>query len=160
MHPCPGALERAALHPVHSIRGDAGAQNADHRKVETVTVTASRNTRAYQPPSKSEGIAAEDAAARINAVNTEDMLKYLPNILVRKRHIGDTQDPVTTRTSGVGSSARSLIYADGILLSSLIANSNTTGSPHWGLVAPEEVARIDVLYGPFAAQFPAIPSAR
>ncbi len=134
----------------------ANGQNSDEhpRKVETVTVTASRNARAYQPPAKSESITAADAAVRINAANTEDMLKYLPNILVRKRHIGDTQDPVTTRTSGVGSSARSLIYADGILLSSLIANNNTTGSPHWGLVAPEEVDRIDVLYGPFAAQYP------
>ncbi|MEI9927376.1 MAG: hypothetical protein WDN44_06270 [Sphingomonas sp.] len=68
--------------------------------------------------------------------------------------IGDTQAPLATRTAGLGASARSLIYADGALLSSLIGNNNTIASPRWGLVAPEEVARIDVHYGPFSAAYP------
>ncbi len=67
--------------------------------------------------------------------------------------IGDTQAPLTTRTSGVGSSARSLIYADGVLLSALIGNNNSTASPRWGMVAPEEIERIEVLYGPFSAAY-------
>ncbi|MEJ0066057.1 MAG: hypothetical protein WDM85_12080 [Caulobacteraceae bacterium] len=29
----------------------------------------------------------------INAVNAEDALKYLPDVLIRKRHIGDTPGP-------------------------------------------------------------------
>ncbi|MFY0010842.1 hypothetical protein ABTP68_19580, partial [Acinetobacter baumannii] len=67
----------------------------------------------------------------VNAVNVEDALKYLPSLVVRKRHIGDTQAPLATRTSGVAASARSLIFADGALLSSLIGNNNTTASPQW-----------------------------
>ncbi|HUO89037.1 MAG TPA: TonB-dependent receptor [Rhizomicrobium sp.] len=127
-----------------------------HGYPETVVVTAERTPAdvRYQPPSKTETVTADEAAVRINAVNTEDLLRYLPDILVRKRHYGDTQDPITTRTSGVGASARSLIYADGILLSTLIGNNNGTASPHWGLVAPEEINQIDVLYGPFAAAYP------
>ena len=35
-------------------------------------------------------------AASVNVINTEDALKYLPNIFVRKRHVGDTQAPITT----------------------------------------------------------------
>jgi len=73
---------------------------------------------------------------------------------VRKRHVGDTQAPITTRTSGVGASARSLIYADGVLLSALIGNNNSNASPKWGMVAPDTIATIDVLYGPFSAAFP------
>jgi iron complex outermembrane receptor protein len=86
-------------------------------------------------------------------VNVEDTLKYLPSLVVRKRHIGDTQAPLATRTSELGSSARSLIFADGALLSSLIGNNNTLASPRWSLVSPQEIARIDVLYGPFSAAY-------
>jgi iron complex outermembrane receptor protein len=105
-------------------------------------------------PATTESITIDRAMETVNVVNTEDALKYLPNILIRKRHIGDTQAPMTTRTSGVGSSARSLIYADGVLLSALIGNNNSFASPRWGMVAPDEIERIDVMYGPFSAQYP------
>ena len=98
----------------------------------------------------SAGLDAARIDETVNAVNVEDMLRYLPSLLVRKRHIGDTQAPLATRTSGVGASARSLIYADGILLSALIGNNNSSASPRWGMVSPGEIARIDVLYGPFS----------
>ena len=97
---------------------------------------------------------AEDIATTVNAMNVEDTIKYLPSLIVRKRHIGDTQAPLATRTSGLGASARSLIYADGALLSALIGNNNTSASPRWSLVSPQEIARIDVLYGPFSAAYP------
>jgi iron complex outermembrane receptor protein len=100
-----------------------------------------------------ESVTADDIARTTNAVTPEDSLRYLPNLLVRQRHAGDTQSPVSSRTSGIGASARSLIYADGILLSSLIGNNNTSASPKWGLVAPEAVERVDVMYGPFAAAY-------
>jgi iron complex outermembrane receptor protein len=105
-------------------------------------------------PTTVESVTFDELTSSVNLTNTEDALKYLPSILVRKRHIGDTQAPIATRTSGVGSSARSLIYADGVLLSALIGNNNSFASPRWGMVAPEEISRIDVLYGPFAAQYP------
>ncbi|HMI95256.1 MAG TPA: TonB-dependent receptor, partial [Micropepsaceae bacterium] len=107
-----------------------------------------------QLPTTVESVTFDELTRSVNVTNTEDALKYLPNILVRKRHVGDTQAPVTTRTSGVGSSARSLIYADGVLLSALIGNNNSFASPRWGMVAPNEIERIDVLYGPFAAEYP------
>src|SRR5262249_915749 len=50
-----------------------------------------------------------------------------------------------------GASARSLIYADGVLVSALIGNNNSYGSPKWGIVQPDAIAKIDVLYGPFSA---------
>jgi iron complex outermembrane receptor protein len=96
----------------------------------------------------------ERLAETTTVINAEDSLRYLPSLLVRKRHIGDTQAPLATRTSGVGASARSLIYADGVLLSALIGNNNSTASPRWGMVSPDEIERVDVLYGPFAAAYP------
>ncbi len=136
------------------ISGVAQAGEVDTAAPEVV-VTGERLVPDAKPsPAPRTTIDAVKIAETINAVNVEDALRYAPDILVRKRHIGDTQDPITTRTSGVGSSARSLIYADGVLLSALIGNNNSNASPRWGLVAPEEVARIDVLYGPFAAAYP------
>src|SRR5262249_41995868 len=72
----------------------------------------------------------------------------------RERHIGDTQSPITSRTSGVGASARTLLYVDGVLVSALIGNNNTSASPKWGLINADAIARVDVLNGPFSAAFP------
>lgn len=121
---------------------------------ENILVTGTKSVAEQNlPPTTAASVTATDLQDQVNAVTTEDSLKYLPNIFVRRRHIGDTQAPISTRTSGVGSSARSLIYADGVLLSALIANNNSIGSPRWGMVSPQEIARIDVLYGPFAAAY-------
>lgn len=89
----------------------------------------------------------------VNVLDSEDALKYLPSIFLRKRNNGDTQATVATRVWGTSSSARSLVFADGIPLTALVANNNTIGGPRWGLVAPEEIARIDVMYGPFSAAY-------
>ena len=89
----------------------------------------------------------------VNLVDTEDAVKYLPSIFLRKRNNGDTQAVMATRTWGVSSSARSLIYADGVPLSALIANNNNIGGPRWGLVAPAEIESIDVMYGPYSAAY-------
>lgn len=104
-------------------------------------------------PTTTEGVTAEALGKAVNVLTPEDTLRYVPNVLIRQRHIGDTQSPITTRTSGVGGSARSLIFVDGILVSALIGNNNTSASPKWGLITPDAVARVDVLYGPFSAAY-------
>ena len=89
----------------------------------------------------------------INATDAEDALKYFPSLLVRKRYIGDYDHAVlATRASGTGNSARSLVYADGVLLSNLLGNG-ASFTPRWALVTPEEIERVDVLYGPFSAAY-------
>src|SRR3954464_11246777 len=118
---------------------------------EYVIVTANRVS--GDPAAPDTVVTASKAQEQINAVNTEDMLKYAPSLVVRKRHYGDTQDPVATRTSGVGASARNLIFVDGVMISSPIGNNNSAASPHFGVAAPQDVARIDVLYGPFSARY-------
>jgi iron complex outermembrane receptor protein len=49
------------------------------------------------------------------------------------------------------------VYADGILLSNYLGNGIANGTnfaPRWGLVTPEEIERVDVMYGPFSAAYP------
>ena len=109
---------------------------------------------AHKTPNTVATVTAEQLRETVNLRNAEDSLRYLPSLFVRKRHIGDTQAPLATRTSGVGASARSLVYADGVLLSALIGNNNSFASPRWGMVSPEEISQVDVLYGPFSAAYP------
>lgn len=119
---------------------------------EYVIVSADRGQKS-DPSAPDLEITAAKAQEQINTVNTEDMLKYAPSLVVRKRHYGDTQDPIATRTSGLGASARNLIFVDGIMINSPIGNNNSAASPHFGVAAPQDVSRIDVLYGPFAARY-------
>ncbi|NRT55700.1 TonB-dependent receptor [Sphaerotilus uruguayifluvii] len=101
-----------------------------------------------------EGIKGAEIAEKINATDAEDALRYFPSLLVRKRYIGDYNHAVlSSRASGTGNSARSMVYADGILLSNYLGNG-ATFTPRWGLVTPEEIERVDVLYGPFSAAYP------
>ena len=46
-------------------------------------------------------------------------------------------------------------FADGIQLSNLLGNGvgGLSFPPRWGLVTPEEIERVDVMYGPFPAAY-------
>ena len=151
-----GALVLACALSAQAARAQAAAIDlSDPTTVSQVVVTNQRIVSLASPsPQTTEGASADQVRATTNVSTVEDELKYLPNVLIRERHIGDTQDPITTRTSGVGASARSQVYEDGVLVSALIGNNNTNASPRWNLISPDEVARTDVLYGPFSAAFP------
>lgn len=143
------ALAALACLAAHARAGDGPAQ------LDTVIVTGGRPTSLpAQIPTTIEGITGAQVEERINAFDSEDALKYLPSLNVRKRYTGDYDHAVlASRASGTGNSARSLVYADGILLSNLLGNG-ASYTPRWGLVTPEEIERVDVLYGPFAAAYP------
>ncbi len=125
------------------------------RNAGIVTITGARvGSLPTQIPTTIESISGAEIEATINATDSADALKYFPSLLVRKRYIGDYDHAVlSTRASGTGNSARSLIYADGILLSNLLGNG-AFFTPRWGLVTADEIARVDVLYGPFSAAYP------
>jgi iron complex outermembrane receptor protein len=105
-------------------------------------------------PQESYSITAKQIEETINLKDAEDAIKYFPSLFVRKRNDGDNQAVLATRTWGLNSSARTLIYYDDLLISALINNNNQNGSPHWNLIPTEGIARIDFLDGPFAAAYP------
>jgi iron complex outermembrane receptor protein len=132
----------------------SGAASAFEAQMDTITIVGGRPTSLpTQIPTTIEGITAAQIEQTINATDSEDALKYLPSLMVRKRFIGDYNHAVlSTRASGTGNSARSMVYADGILLSNYLGNG-AGFTPRWGLVTPEEIDRVDVLYGPFSATY-------
>ncbi len=122
--------------------------------VSSITVTApSSIANLADAPNTISTVTADQLDKAVNVVTPEDALRYVPNVLIRQRHIGDTQSPITSRTSGVGASARTLLFVDGILISALIGNNNTSASPKWGLITPDAIERVDVLNGPFSAAY-------
>ena len=138
------------------------AQDADDappvKTLGVVSVTGPRPTSLpTQIPTTIESATREQIERTVNATDSEDALKYFPSLLVRKRYIGDYNHAIlSSRASGTGNSARSAVYADGILLSNYLGNGvgGLSFPPRWGLVTPEEIERVDVMYGPFSAAYP------
>jgi iron complex outermembrane receptor protein len=124
------------------LSANAWAQEAPLKVLGTITITGGRPTSLpTQIPTTIEGVTAQQIEQTVNATDSEDALKYLPSLLVRKRFIGDYNHAVlSTRASGTGNSARSMVYADGILLSNYLGNG-AGFAPRWGLVTPEESER-------------------
>jgi iron complex outermembrane receptor protein len=149
-----GAAQAQAQSPEGGKPAESIVVTPEQSLHEVVVKGAQSLPERNQLPATTESVTADRMAESINVMNTEDALKYMPSLIVRKRNFGDQQAPLATRTSGLGQSARSLIYADGFLLSSLVGNNNTSASPRWALVSPEEIERIDVMYGPFSAAYP------
>ncbi len=148
---------RIQLKPLVLLLSLLGAAHAVADEAQPMAVIAINGGRPSslptQIPTTIEGITGVQIEERINALDSEDALKYLPSLNVRKRYVGDYDHAVlASRASGTGNSARSMVYADGILLSNLLGNG-ATYTPRWGLVTPEEIERVDVLYGPFSAAY-------
>jgi len=136
----------------------ASVPDAPVKALGVITITSGQPTSLpTQIPTTMEGVTREQIEQSINATDSEDALKYLPSLLVRKRYIGDYNHAIlSSRASGTGNSARSGVYADGILLSNYLGNGvgGLSFPPRWGLVTPEEIKRVDVMYGPFSAAYP------
>jgi len=52
----------------------------------------------------------------INAATTEDLVKYEPNLVIRRRYIGDPNGTMGIRGSNMFQTTRSMVFADGIPL--------------------------------------------
>jgi iron complex outermembrane receptor protein len=140
----------------------ASTVRGQNRPVVVVTSDGGTNASLATPPIKqrfalpqeSFSITAKQIDETINLKDPEDAVKYMPSLFVRKRNDGDNQAVLATRTWGLNSSARTLIYYDDLLVSALIGNNNSGASPHWNLISPEAIGRIDFLNGPFSAAYP------
>jgi iron complex outermembrane receptor protein len=104
-------------------------------------------------PATTEGVTSKQIAESINAVTSAAALQYLPSVHVRERYIGDVNGILVMRVNSSISSAQTTVYADNLLLSNFLNNSFST-APRWGMVSPEEIDRVDIIYGPFSALYP------
>ncbi|MEQ1814403.1 MAG: TonB-dependent receptor [Candidatus Nitrotoga sp.] len=104
-------------------------------------------------PNTTASVTAKQITETINTVTSAGALQYLPSVHVRERYIGDVNGVLVMRVNSSISSAQTIVYADDLLLSNFLNNSFST-APRWGLVSPNEIDRVDVMYGPFSALYP------
>src|SRR5690606_2145916 len=119
--------------------GQAGAAD-----IEEVVVWGSAAPREAGPVSSFKPAALRAATL----VTAEDLVKYEPSLVVRRRFIGDANGTLGMRGANMFQTSRSMVFADGVPLHYLL-QSRWDGAPRWSLIAASEVERVDILYGPF-----------
>jgi len=133
--PGPGA---APIAPAPASRAEPFTESRVPASVNHVAVVSSRTK--------------EEIDQTVNVMTTAETFKYLPSVLVRERFIGDRNATVEGRVNNPQDSARTMVYADGVLLSNYLGNSFAY-PPRWGMVSPAEIDRIDVIQGPLSALY-------
>jgi iron complex outermembrane recepter protein len=125
--------------------------HAQGKEPQQIVVSGSRTAINANTPAATDSID-RSRLSELNIANPEDSIKYLPNIGVRKRYIGDRNAAIESRGTNNRQSARGLVLADGVLLSNFLGSENQI-APRWSMVFPEEIDRVDVIYGPFSALY-------
>jgi iron complex outermembrane recepter protein len=104
-------------------------------------------------PAVIETVTAQEIAVQTNAITATDAIKYLPSIDLRTRYEGEQNSMIGFRTVTEDTPAQSLVYVDGMLVSNLLGNYYYY-PPVTQMATPNEIARVDVIYGPFSALYP------
>lgn len=150
LKPVPLCLAAAAIAHLSAAHAEDGAPD---KQFGEMVVSGEKSLVPANLPAVVEGVSARQIEETVNAATAASTIKYLPSIAVRERYVGDRNAIVSTRTTGTLSSGQSLVYADSMILSNLLGNSFAY-PPRWGLVGPDEISRVDVIYGPFSALYP------
>lgn len=130
----------------------AGAvQAADEAPLEEVVVWGQQTNERAASSHPSSLLTQQDLVS-INVATTEDVVKFEPSLVIRRRFIGDSNGTMGMRGSNMFQTSRSMVFADGVPLHYLL-QSRWNGAPRWTMVSASEIAQVEVLYGPFSAEF-------
>ena len=147
-----GGVERAAdaAAPASAVAIAPPAPVAGET-LSAVSVTAQRQPVDPDTPAVVTSITREQIESHTN-VTTEDALKYAPNLMVRKRYIGDRNSVFAGRDFNELQSARGPSTPTACCCRT--CSARYAYPPRWSLIPPDDIARVDVLYGPFSALYP------
>jgi len=142
------------LPAVAFARADASADSADSAlvKLDDYIVETNPATFDQKAPAVTQQVLGSDLKA-LNLATTVGALRNLPNLFIRERFIGDKNAPVGIRGTSNRQTGRTVVLADGMMLSNFLG-TGFGNSPRWFLLAPEEIEKIAVIYGPFSALYP------
>jgi len=102
-------------------------------------------------PAVVQTVTAKKIQEQVNATTAIETLRYLPSLDMSAKFPGDRFQSMTGRTIGPFEPQRQLVYKDGMLISALFGTSEHT--PKFSMITPEEISRIDVMYGPYSALY-------
>ncbi len=126
--------------------------NTDEREdMEEIVVWGTRDALHGSGDYPSHRLSSGDLVS-INSTTTEDLVSYEPGLIIRKRFIGDANGTIGIRGANMFQTTRSMVFADGVPLHYFLQTS-WNGSPRWSLVSSDEIAEIDISYGPFSAEY-------
>jgi len=130
--------------------GESRQPAAEETVAEEITVWGEgRKETNYASP---DSLLLPEDLAPVTAVTTEDLVKYEPSIIIRRRFIGDANGTIGMRGSNMFQTTRTMVFADGIPLHYFL-QTQFSGSPRWGLVNADELGFVEVVYGPFSAEY-------
>ena len=115
--------------------------------IDEIVVWGTKTSNRFNPVSR---LNQEDIVS-INVATTEDIVKYEPGVVIRRRFIGDSNGVIGMRGSNMFQTSRSMVFADGVPLHYLL-QSRWNGAPRWTMVSASEIAEVEVLYGPYSAE--------
>ncbi|MDY7536741.1 TonB-dependent receptor [Undibacterium sp. RTI2.1] len=124
---------------------------ASDQQLQSVAIDGNRLPLAPNLPMTTASMTAQELREQQNVFNPEDVLRNLPNTTIRKRYSGDRNALIGGRSFGTTQAPRGLVFMDGYLISNFLGRFD---APRWNMIAPEEIERVDVLYGPFSAIYP------
>ena len=128
-----------------------GIANAAEDEIEEILIVGDQLFRDTTDVSPTSVITAEDLIA-INMSTVEDALMYEPNLIIRRRFIGDPNGVIGMRGSNMFQGSRTMVFADGMPLHYHL-QTRWSGSPRWSLVSPSEIEAAEVIYGPYSAEY-------
>jgi len=144
LHPCASFLTLAMVCA-------SSVMAADTPEVEEIVVWGQESTHRAATSHPSSMLTQQDLVS-INVASTEDVVKFEPSLVIRRRFIGDSNGTMGMRGSNMFQTSRSMVFADGVPLHYLL-QSRWNGAPRWTMVSASEIAQVEVLYGPFSAEF-------
>lgn len=126
---------------------------ADHNEnMEEVKVWGESKTSDQADYTTPSSVLTQETFTAINVATTEDLVKFEPSLTIRRRFIGDSNGTLGIRGSNMFQTSRSMVFADGVPLHYHL-QSRWSGAPRWTMVSASEIARVEVLYGPFSAEY-------
>lgn len=145
-------LITATLATKQMVAAPASAQSGEVLRLDDYIVETNPATFDQKAPAVTQQVLGSELKA-FNLATTVGALRNLPNLFIRERFIGDKNAPVGIRGTSNRQTGRTVVLADGMMLSNFLG-TGFGNSPRWFLLAPEEIEKVAVIYGPFSALYP------
>ncbi|HEX7763385.1 MAG TPA: Plug domain-containing protein, partial [Cellvibrio sp.] len=137
---------------VHAHESTLNKKRTANPQVEEVRVWGEARDASHAGYTNPTSVLTQEDMVSINATTTEDLVKFEPSLVIRKRYIGDSNGTLGLRGSNMFATPRSMIFADGVPLHYLL-QTRWNGAPRWTMVSASEIAQVEILYGPFSAEY-------
>jgi len=138
--------------PVLVAQEESAEPKISSKKIEEIKIWGKKKNSNQAGYTNPISVLTPEDMVSINITTTEDIVKYEPSLVIRRRFIGDSNGTMGIRGSNMFQTSRSMVFADGVPLHYLL-QSRWKGAPRWTMVSASEIAETQIVYGPFSAEY-------